>query len=98
MQYIIRAYDGKDKLQKRLEVRSRHLENILKIDGKIICGGGLLDEEGKMKGSAMVVEFDTREALDRYLSSEPYITENVWETVEVEVMNVVIVNGEKVGK
>ncbi|MBO7374145.1 MAG: hypothetical protein J6U19_07905 [Oscillospiraceae bacterium] len=98
MQYIIRAYDGKDKLQKRLEVRSRHLENILKIDGKIICGGGLLDEEGKMKGSAMVVEFDTREALDRYLSSEPYVTENVWETVEVEVMNVVIVNGEKVGK
>ena len=98
MQYIIRAYDGKDKLQKRLVVRSRHLENILKIDGKIICGGGLLDEEGKMKGSAMVVEFDTREALDRYLSSEPYVTENVWETVEVEVMNVVIVNGEKVGK
>ena len=98
MQYIIRAYDGKDKLQKRLEVRSRHLENILKIDGKIICGGGLLDEEGKMKGSAMVMEFDTREALDRYLSSEPYVTENVWETVEVEVMNVVIVNGEKVGK
>ena len=98
MQYIIRAYDGKDKLQKRLEVRSRHLENILKIDGKIICGGGLLDEEGKMKGSAMVVEFDTREGLDRYLCSEPYVTENVWETVEVEVMNVVIVNGEKVVK
>ena len=29
--------------------------------------------------------------------NEPYITEDVWEKVTVERMNVVLVNGEKVG-
>ena len=98
MQFIIKAYDGKGTLQKRQEVRPSHLANLAKVDGKIICGGALLDEEGNMKGSAMVADFADRAALDRYLSSEPYITEGVWEKVEVEPMRVVIVDGEKVGK
>ena len=44
------------------------------------------------------MEFDSREELDEYLKSEPYIQEHVWETVEVERMNVVILNREKIGK
>ena len=35
---------------------------------------------------------------ERFLRSDPYIIEQVWEKVEVEPMNVVIVNGRKVGK
>ena len=65
--------------------------------GKILCARGLLDEEGKMKGSVMVIDFDSRECLDEYLKSEPYIMEKVWEKVAVEPMNVVVLNGEKVG-
>ena len=98
MQFVIKAYDGTGKLQKRMEVRPRHLENMSKINGKVICAGGLLDEEGKMKGSALVMEFESKDLLDEYLDSEPYITEHVWEKVIVEPMNVVILNGEKVGK
>ena len=98
MQYAIMAHDGKDMLEKRLVVRQRHLENIARIKGKVICAGGILDEEGKMAGSVMILDFDSKELLDEYLKSEPYIQEHVWETVEVERMNVVIVNGEKTGK
>ena len=52
MQYMIKAYDGKNMLERRLAVRPRHLENMAKVPGKVICAGGLLDGEGKM----MVVE------------------------------------------
>ena len=52
-------------------------------------------DAGKMKGSALVLEFNSRAELDDYLASEPYITEGVWQKVEVETMNVVILNGEK---
>ncbi len=97
MQFIIRAYDGDGKLDERLRVRARHLENLSRVPAKILCAGGLLDEEGKMKGSVLVMEVDNRETVDRYLASEPYIAEHVWERVEVESMNVVIVNGDKVG-
>lgn len=48
-----------------------------------------------MKGSALVMEFENRAALDDYLKNEPYVVEGVWQKIEVEAMNVVLVNGEK---
>ena len=49
-----------------------------------------------MKGSVLILDFPDRAALDEYLANEPYVLEKVWEKIEVEVMNVVLVNGEKV--
>ncbi len=97
MQFIIRAYDGRGMLGKRMEVRPRHLEGMKRLGSQVICAGGLLDGDGKMKGSVLVMEFPNREALDAYLAAEPYILEKVWERVEVERLNVVLINGEKVG-
>ena len=48
-----------------------------------------------MKGSALVMEFPDRAALDEYLTHEPYVCDGVWQKIEVETMNVVLVNGEK---
>lgn len=95
MQYLIKAYDGPGKLEKRMEIRPRHLEGMARIARHIICAGGLLDAEGKMKGSALVLEFEDRAELDAYLDNEPYVLEGVWEKIEVEPMNVVLVNGQK---
>ena len=96
MQFLVKAYDGVGMLEKRMEVRPRHLEGMKKLGAQIFCAGGLLDDEGKMKGSALVMEFENRDALDEYLAHEPYVTEGVWQKIEVEIMNVVLVNGEKV--
>ncbi|MBP3869437.1 MAG: hypothetical protein J6E46_00520 [Faecalicoccus sp.] len=98
MQYVIKAYDGENMLEKHMQVRAAHLENLKTIDGKILCGGGLLDENGNMKGSVLVLEVDDKSKLDAYLESEPYIKSGVWQKIEVDPMNVVIVGGEKVGK
>ena len=95
MQFLIKAYDGPNMLEKRMEVRPRHLEGMKALGKRIICAGGLLDEAGRMKGSALVMDFPDRAALDAYLNSEPYVAEGVWEKIEVETMNVVLVNGEK---
>lgn len=95
MQFLVKAYDGPGMLDKRMEVRPRHLEGMKALGKQIICAGGLLDEEGRMKGSALVMEFKDRAALDAYLANEPYVVEGVWQKIDVEVMNVVLVNGEK---
>ena len=95
MQFIVKAYDGEGMLEKRMEVRPRHLEGMKKLGRQIVCAGGLLDAEGKMKGSALVMEFPDRAALDAYLAGEPYVTEGVWQKIDVEPINVVLVNGEK---
>lgn len=95
MQFLVKAYDGEGMLDKRMEVRPRHLEGMKALGKQIICAGGLLDEAGMMKGSALVMEFSDRAALDAYLVNEPYVVEGVWQKIEVETMTVVLVNGEK---
>ena len=97
MQFIITAHDGENMLEKRMAVRPRHLEGMAKLGGHIICAAGLLDDEGKMKGSVLILDLEDRAALDDYLKNEPYVVECVWEKIEIETVNVVIVNGEKVG-
>ena len=95
MQFLVKAYDGENMLDKRMEVRPRHLEGMKQLGKQIICAGGLLDEAGRMKGSALVLEFPDRTALDEYLRNEPYAVGGVWQRIEVEQMNVVLVNGER---
>ena len=82
MQFVITAYDGEGMLAKRMEVRPLHL----------------VDDEGKLKGSALIMEFQNREELDEYLANEIYVKEHVWDKITVERMNVVYDHGEKVGK
>ncbi len=98
MQFAVTAYDGENMLERRMEVRPRHLANLAKIMDRVVCAGGLLDDDGRMKGSVMILDFDSREDLSAYLATEPYIAEGVWADVRVEPMNVVIVGGEKVGR
>ena len=89
-QFVIRASDGEGMLDRRMEVRPRHLEGMERIRQNVVCAGGLLDDEGKMKGSMLVMEFENRQELDEYLANEPYVLEHVWEKIEVERINVVI--------
>ena len=96
MQFIVKAYDGEGMLDRRMEVRPRHLEGMSKMSKRIICAGGMLDDEGKMKGSVLILEFDSRKELDDYIANEPYVLEKVWDKIEIDTMNVVILNGEKV--
>lgn len=90
MQFIIKAYDGEGMLEKRMAVRPRHLEGMAELGSHVICAGGLLDQDGKMKGSVLVMDFPGKAELDAYLANEPYVQEHVWEKIEVERLNVVI--------
>ena len=97
MQFLVTAHDGENMLDKRMAVRPRHLEGMAKLGEHVVCAGGLLDGEGKMKGSVLILDFEDRAALDDYLKNEPYVVERVWEKIEIETVNVVIVNGKKAG-
>ena len=98
MQFVITAYDGAGMLDKRMEVRPLHLEGMERLKSHLIAAGGLLDVEGKLKGSVLIMEFQSREEVEAYLASEIYVTERVWEKITVERMNVVYDHGERVGK
>ncbi len=87
MQYLVVAYDGTDPEApaRRQAVREAHLAGArdMGASGAMICGGALLDDAGGMIGSACIVEFVDRAALDTWLETDPYVTGNVWQRVEV---------------
>ena len=87
MQFLVVAHDGADDgaPARRAAVRDAHIDKAKAMakSGAMICGGALLDEDGAMTGSACIVEFADRAALDAWLSADPYVTGDVWRTIEV---------------
>jgi uncharacterized protein YciI len=87
MQFLLIAYDGTDPEahQRRLKVREQHLHKIglLRMKGEFLFGGAILDESSKMIGSMIVYEVADRQAIDEILKDEPYITNGVWEKIEI---------------
>lgn len=96
MQFLVKAFDGDGMLAKRMEVRPEHLRGMEELGAHVVCAGGMLSEDGVMIGSVLVLDFPDRSALDEYLAREPYVREHVWEKIDVEIMNVVILDGKRV--
>ncbi|RTL58760.1 MAG: hypothetical protein EKK37_10565 [Sphingobacteriales bacterium] len=91
-QYVIIAQDGKDEqaLERRQTVRPVHLAGAkkLKDNNNFVLGGAMLDEEGNMRGSVMIVQFETEEEFQHWYNNEPYITGGVWKNIEVKPFKV----------
>ena len=87
MHFMIIAQDANaaGTLEKRLAARQEHMQGIKarKLNGSIVDGGAILDEEGHMCGSAVFCDFESRAALEGYLEKEIYMQEGVWEEVRI---------------
>jgi uncharacterized protein YciI len=87
MQFLVIGYDGSDDKaqERRMAVRENHLAGVvrMKAAGNAVYGVAMLSDQGKMIGSLMVVDFPSRSDVDAWLKSEPYVTGNVWQKIEV---------------
>jgi uncharacterized protein YciI len=87
MQFVLICHDGTDEkaLERRMNARSAHiaLGDAAVKRGEQLLGVAMLNEAGAMFGSVMVVDFPSRKELDKWLKSEPYVTGNVWQDIEV---------------
>ena len=91
MLYVILGHDAPGALEIRRRVRARHLERIGEL-----CEGGRVALAGPcpavdsadpgsagFSGSLIVAEFDSLEAARDWIAGDPYVTEGVFESVEV---------------
>ena len=88
MQFLIVAYDGKDTGApgRRMAAREAHLAGARrrKAEGYTVAGGAILDDEGRMIGSAAIVDYPSRAELDAWLKTDPYVTGGVWVDIQVQ--------------
>jgi uncharacterized protein len=87
VQWLIIARDGRDAQahERRMAARPAHLENAAKLQAKghLLVGGALVDDDGRMIGSACVAQFATRAELDEWLRTDPYVTGQVWQDIQI---------------
>jgi uncharacterized protein YciI len=91
MLYVILGRDRLGSLSKRLEVRPNHLARIdpLVQVGRILLAGPMpnVDSENPgdagFSGSLIVAEFDSIDQARTWAEADPYMTEGVFESVEV---------------
>lgn len=92
LQYVIIAEDGKDAEapERRQKTRPFHLEGArkLKARNQFVIGGAILNDAGEMKGSVMILQFNTEAEFAEWYRQEPYITEGVWKVIEVKPFRV----------
>ncbi|HEX8019224.1 YciI family protein [Mucilaginibacter sp.] len=91
-QYLVTAYDFTDAeaFDRRMAARPHHVDGAkaLKANGNLVVAGAMLNDEGKMIGSTMIVQFETFEELEAWKNADPYITQRVWESVDVKPFKV----------
>ena len=87
MEFAVIAYDGDDEkaMERRMAVREAHMKLVegLRAKGTLIHGGAILDDDNQMIGSIVICDFENREALDVWLQSDPYVTGDVWQDIQV---------------
>ncbi len=87
MQFLVVAKDGMDgdAIERRRRTRPTHLQSIQPLvdGGNVLVGGAILNDVGDMIGSMLLVEFADGEGVDAWLSGDPYVTDGVWQNIEV---------------
>lgn len=87
MLWLIIARDGTDEdaPARRQAVRERHLEGAraLAESGRLSIGGAMLDHEGTMIGSMLVVDAEDEAAARALVEADVYTTAGVWRTYEI---------------
>lgn len=91
-QYLITGTDYRDPsaMERRMKARPDHLAGmrLLKKSGNFVMGGATLDAEGNMSGSVIILQFESDEELARWKANEPYLLQDVWETIDIKPFKV----------
>lgn len=87
MEFLVIAMDGTDEgaHERRMAARADHLEGItrLKEAGRFVAGGAILDDDGKMIGSAVILDCPDRESAEAAVADDPYSKGDVWRDITI---------------
>lgn len=91
--FVVSCTDHEGTVEKRLAARPAHVERLQKLDdeGRLIVAGAMPKDPSNPQegfyGSTIIVEFDSREALDAWLAEEPFLKEGVYSHIDVKPFN-----------
>ena len=88
MHFVIHAIDRADAGSLREHTRPTHLDYLGGFD--VVFGGPMLDDDGAMCGSLIVVQAEDRAAAEAFAAGDPYALAGLFETVTITAMRPVL--------
>ena len=81
--FALFCLDKPDSLALRMANREAHLAYVAVNADKVPAAGPLLDEDGRMKGSLLIIEADDRNAVEAFSAADPYRQAGLFDRVEI---------------
>lgn len=91
--FVLTCVDREGTVEKRLATRPQHLARLQALDdeGRLIVAGAMPKDpenpQAGFYGSTVIVDFESREALDAWIADEPFLKEGVYSHVDVKPFN-----------
>ena len=91
--FVVSCTDHEGTVEKRLATRPQHIARLQKLndEGRLIVAGAMPKDPSNPQagfyGSTIIVDFETREALDAWLQEEPFLKEGVYSHIDVKPFN-----------
>ncbi|MDO4223688.1 MAG: YciI family protein [Acinetobacter sp.] len=91
--YVLHCIDKEGTLEQRFATRPAHIARLEQLDaeGRLLTAGAMPKQRDNPQagfyGSVMIVDFDSREALDAWLADEPFLKAGVYECIDVRPFN-----------
>lgn len=88
MRFAIFAQDKPDSLELRMETRAEHLAYLSNYE--LLVAGPLLDDDGAMCGSLIIMEAESSEEIERIAEGDPYRKAGLFESVTIRAINTTV--------
>ncbi len=87
--FMVYALDKPDRETARLTARDAHRARLRDHAHpiRVMIGGPLLDDEGGMIGTMLVVEAESMDLVRRFVAQDPYVCADVYASVAIHPFN-----------
>lgn len=91
--FVVSCTDNDGSVEKRLATRPQHISRLQQLNdqGRLIVAGAMpkdpTNPQAGFYGSTLIVDFETRDALDAWLKEEPFLIEGVYAHIDVKPFN-----------
>lgn len=91
--FVVSCTDHDGSVEKRLATRPQHIARLQQLNdqGRLIVAGAMpkdpTNPQAGFYGSTLIVDFETRDALDAWLKEEPFLIEGVYAHIDVKPFN-----------
>lgn len=82
--FVLHCLDKAGSLDLRMATRQAHLAYAASFGGQMRLGGPLLDANGDMAGSLIVMEAADLAAAQAFSADDPYTKAGLWERVDIK--------------